>query len=210
MFLKERLSPSLVRESLVYQSLEYRKFLDQVTYAEHVLTMNEKRALVEYTGWSYRDYQSFCKNTHNDPSSRLLTESLVHLDSALQKSSYTHDLTLYHGVPKDRQNSMSYLRVLQDSLKNSTLIRKSFFSTSVDPKIASDTTGGADGSIVFEIFTTDGLALGAETSESGIREKEILLPRNKKFKIVDIINDVTFVWGSSQRKHTLVQLQDVN
>lgn len=208
MFLQERLSASPTREALVYQSLQYQEFINQVAYADAVLTNDEKRAIFEYTGTFYRDYQSFCKNTHTTVS-RLVTDSLPHLDSALHKSSHTHNLPLYHGIPKNRQNSMSYLRGLQHSLKKSLLIRKSFFSTSVDPKIASDITGGVEGSIVFEIFTTDGIALGAETSEFGIREKEILLPRNKTFQIVDIVEDVVFSWGSSKRKHTLVQLQDI-
>lgn len=203
------IDPSM-RVSLEYGCDAYNNFLTDSTRNENLLTPAEKKSLFEYTGWFYRDYQSYLKNPSTVTPSPVVKESLQFMDSALAKSPRKNNNVLYHGVPKDLQNSMSMWSDPNFITTNDTFVRESFFSTSIDPKVASDNTGGGEGSIIFEIYTTDGLALNGELSEHGLREKEVLLPRGKQFKIIGVLNNVVFSWGSTSRTHTIIQLEDLS
>ena len=202
------LDKSSTRDALVYQNDTYNAFMSEVAYANSVLSNLEKRSLFEYSGWAFKDYQLYLKD-QTTPTGKVVKEGLPHMDSALAKSSNRHDLILYHGLAKEHQTNMDRVKDLQFAVKNKLLIRTSFFSTSVDPKVASDVTGGVNNSVVFEIFSSDGIALGEETSECGIKEKEVLLPRGKSFEVLDVIENVSFLWGFTKRIHTVIQLRDL-
>lgn len=198
-----------VIKSLVYGSETYQRFLTEVEHSNTVLNDLEKKAIFEYTGWFYKQYYSFLNN--DEPLSKpspIIQEGLPFLDAALQKSSRNHNMILFHGLPKKLHAKYDYLKHIQLDADEHVFIRKSFMSTSVDPKVASNNTGSVAHSIVFEIHSNDGIALGSETSEMGISEKEILLPRGKNFKVTAVEHDVEFVWGPTRNVHTVVRLED--
>jgi hypothetical protein len=98
------------------------------------------------------------------------------LDSALSKTPiFTEPVRVFRGVKK-----------LDRYVEGETVNFPNYISTSMSTKIAHDFAG--DDGAVITFTTSTGAALNETTSEHGLGEKEILLPRNQKFKVVKIVD----------------------
>jgi hypothetical protein len=195
-------------DALRYGSAEYNAFINETKHTSQVLDSNEKRSIFEYTGWYYKDYNSYLMNPES-ACSDVVRNGVAILDSALSKSAGKHDFVLYHGMSANKQTQPEFMEKFWDTINNGMFSRPTYISTSVDVKVASEISGSLHDGIIFEIHTNDGLALGDDVSEMGIREKEILLPRNKKFAVTDVKKNCVVTWGVNKKSHTVIQLCEI-
>lgn len=204
--------------SLEYGTPLYKTFVEQSSALSSQATGKEVQAVVEYTGWAYQQYYSFFEGKNSDGSvfgSQYDESTRERLGKALNHGASQIDSFIAKGgkfkkpVQVFRGESVPAGKTLEQHLNETYPVGKSvnvkrFLSTSLDPKIASDITGSNE-SYVVVITTREGAMLDESTSEHGLREKEVLLPRNRDYRVERVSRDV-FQWGSTKKTHTTVYL----
>lgn len=205
--------------SLEYGTDDYNFFRKKAEESESTMTGSEYKAVSEYTGWAYQHYYGFLEGKEADGTpfgskldeelrNKLLT-SLQHgttqIDAFINKSGkFPKPVKVFRGekapigVPLTEHLAKTYPVGQEVEIKR-------YLSTSMDPKIASEITGDSANNYILVITTKEGVMLGENISEQGLREKEVLLPRDKKYKVSHISND-TIQWGSTKKKHVTVHL----
>lgn len=216
---KTSLPSSKTFRSLEYGTEDYNFFRNKAEESESTMTGSEYKAVSEYTGWAYKHYYGFLEGKETDGSpfgSNLdpdlrnkLISSLEHgtsqIDAFISKSGkFPKPVTVFRGERTPKGVSMAEHLAKNYPVGKEVEIKR-YLSTSMDPKIASEITGESSDSYVLVIKTKEGVMLGENISEQGLREKEVLLPRDKKYKVTNVSND-TIQWGSTKRNHVTVHL----
>ena len=214
-----KVSPQTHR-ALEYGTENYNLFVKKSDELTAVVDGKEVQSVVEYTGWAYKQYYSFLEGKNKDGSefgseyddatkaqlTRAVGAGVARIDSLISKAGkLPKPVAVYRGekVPA----GVSITEHLSKKFPIGEKINiKRFLSTSLDPKIASEITGeDTSSSYVLVIKTKEGAMLGEYTSEHGLREKEVLLPRDKSYKVERIASDV-IQWGNTRRTHATVYL----
>ena len=146
---------------------------DKMLYAIQV-----HKTVEDYTSYGYKSINHALK--HGKQSSPALQQKIDDLDKFIAYSPKYKGDTLYRGADIDKH--------LLDKLKPGSIIsEKKFVSTSSVSKAANDFSDEARKgrrSVKFIIEGAKGVSLADYSKEE--HEKEVLLPRNSKFKVVSI------------------------
>lgn len=135
------------------------------------LTHSEKSALGYYADEDHERINSAHRNNNVDD---YTSEQSKHLDSAIAKHTTDHPITLWRGVHK---NAIDNMKLEQGSYFED----KGYISTSTNPKIAKGFSGS--GKHIFRITLPKGAkAVHLPNYMPGRSEKEVILPRNSKFR----------------------------
>jgi hypothetical protein len=209
--------------SLEYGSENYKLFIQQSEELQSQVSGAEYQALSEYTGWAFKQFYGYLENQNRDGSEfgsqyddetkaklkNALASGVKNLDSFVAKAG-----TLPKPVQVFRGESLPAGTDLDATLAQrypvgKTVNMKRFLSTSLDPKVASEITGDKKESYVLVIKTKTGAMLGGDISEQGLREKEVILPRDRKYRVEKITTD-TIQWGTTKKTHKTVHLTMVD
>lgn len=205
---------------LEYGSSNYNLFMQKSEDLTNQVSAQEFKAISEYTGWAYQQYYGFLEGTNEDGSpfgsqydeltqTQLkggLQAGVASLDSVISKAGkLDNPVTVFRGERPPKNISLEAHLATSFPVGQKINVKR-YLSTSLDPKIASETVGSDENSsYVLVIQTKEGAMLGEHISEQGLREKEVLLPRDRTYKVERISTD--FVqWGSTKRKHATVYL----
>lgn len=221
--------------------LKKRLETNYALHSEHVaqaLNLEETKALEWYSGNGFRHInpyllgkadENYEDNTHPMDKPALsysqdkMEHAVKHIDKAFEKSRLNTSILTYRGL-KDHnfpahvtnyENSKSfsenmdkYTQYLKETYKeNSIHIFPSYVSTSVDPAVA---RSFSDTSVMMEIKTRSVLPLGF-VSAWGDREKEMLIQRDRKFKVVGIRENIKYAGqkGVEPSMMTVLQLEEI-
>lgn len=212
-------SPQIFR-SLEYGTDDYNFFRSKAEAAEETITGDEYRAVNEYTGWAFKHYYGFMEGTNRDGTefgsnleeplrsqlTTALTKGITHIDAFITKSgTFPKPITVYRG--EKPPHGVTVTEHLSKTFQiGSTVQVKRYLSTSMDAKIASEIVDKTPESYILVITTKEGAMLGENISEQGLREKEVLLPRNREYKVKNI-NTSIIQYGSTKKTHTTVHLE---
>lgn len=206
-------------QALEYGSENYKAFMQKSERLVEQVEGHEFKTMVEYTGWAYRHYYGYLEgknrdgsdfgSQHDEETRKTLTAGLAsgvkNLDSLIAKAEkFDKPINVFRGEKTPKGVPLAQHLASKFQVGKSVEI-KQFLSTSMDPKVASEIISDDPNSYVLVIRTKEGAALGEYLSEQGLREKEIVLPRDRKYK-VDRIGSDTIQWGSTRKKHTTVYL----
>ncbi len=140
------------------------------------ITSDEKSSLSSYSGDSFLSINSAMRNGDSD------TAEIKRIESAIDKSGgLSESMTVYRGV--DRETAK---KIFGGSINKGDVVQdKAFVSTSKDFDLVASSYGS--GGVVFEIAAPAGTS-GIDMSKysSNKNEKEILLQRNSKFKVLGV------------------------
>lgn len=212
-----------VFRSLEYGTPEYKFFRDKADESEMSMTSSEYKAISEYTGWAFKHYYSYIEGKHSNGEvfgsgmdddlknqlTSVLDKGLNNIDTFIARSGkFPKPVKVFRGEKPPRNVDLA------DHIANTfpvgqTIDVKRYMSTSMDAKIASEITGDNVNGYMVVIETREGAMLGENISEQGLREKEVLLPRDRKYEVVDV-SDSTVQWGSTKKKHLTVHLRMVD
>ncbi len=152
-------------------------------YFDRVATENEKNAVDEYTNTGYSTLNKQLRQANPEggvyeayPGENARTIS--DLDSFLAKAPKYHGVT-YRGISYRSQDGFeSFLKDLKD---DNILQDQAYGSTSTLTGKADQFVAGTSYRVVMKIRGESGVYLGKASSHPG--EKEVLFPRNTKFKV---------------------------
>lgn len=145
------------------------------------------------------------------------------IDKAFEQASPPDEpRLLYRGMRIPREHEPDQF-INENFPVGGVVSQKSYMSTSLLPSVSKsfgDGFGSSDEdriarSVVFQIVSKQGIALGKGTSEMSDREKEILMPRNARFKVVSVDKGVDFSYTpfgypAEKLKRTVIRLVDVS
>lgn len=125
---------------------------------------------------------------------RSLADSIAHLDLALEmapRRSADDPLVVYRGIYVDDEDADPHDWATSTFPVGANVVLPSYSSTSVDPTVAAGFTGGHG--VVFETVTRQAAFLdeisafgGSADDPDDLGEKEVLLRRNSRFKVVGV------------------------
>ena len=206
--------------SLEYGSDNYKLFMSKADDVVNNITAKEHRAVMEYTGWAYQQYYSYLEGQNEDGTEfgsqydeatrtqlkNGLASGVANMDNLMAKvGKFDKPVTVFRGEKPPKGVSVAEHLSKTYPLGGNVSIKR-FLSTSMDAKVASEIVGeNTDNSYVIVIKAKEGVMLGEEMSEHGLREKEVILPRDKKYRVENISSSV-IKWGSTKRNHTTVHL----
>lgn len=206
-------------KSLEYGGEDYKSFVENAEGLVMQVTASEVQSLFEYTGSEYKSYYGFLEGTNRDGSKygsqfpELERDNIMYkldggvrnLDSIIAKAGrFNKPTKVFRGeTPPAGVNVMEHL--LKNYPVGEVVNVKRFLSTSLEPLVASNTIGDKAGSYLLVITANEGAAIGDGLSEQGLREKEILLPRNKEYKVTKV-SEVIVKAGFKDKKHIAVHL----
>ena len=196
---------------LEYGSTNYKLFMEKSEELMYQLDGKESKAVMEYTGWSYQQYYEYLEDSNNqnmtDELKQSLSEGAGHLDSVIKKAGMLDKpVTAFRGEKVPQGTSIESHLAAKFPVGQDINVKR-YMSTSMDSKVASDILGDSDASssYVLAIKTKEGAMLGEYLSEQGLREKEILLPRDRTYR-VESVTSAIISWGVSKKRHTVVNL----
>jgi len=206
--------------SLEYGTENYNLFITKAEELTEKVDAKEVQSVVEYTGWAYQQYYGYLEGKNEDGMvfgsqydeatnaqlNRVLGAGVARMDSLISKAgTMKKPVEVFRGEKPPK--GVSTVEHLAKNFPIGGKVNiKRYLSTTMDPKIASEITGdNNDESYVLVIRTKEGAALGEYTSEHGLREKEVLLPRDRTYKVDRIGRDI-IQWGSTRKNHTTVYL----
>lgn len=149
------------------------------------------------------------------------------IDSAFEQADPPEEPRLLYRGMRIRQNHAdkdSISKYVADNFPVGGVIsQKNYMSTSLSPSVSTSFGDGFGGtpeerdsrSVLFQIVSKQGIALGKGTSDMGDREKEVLMPRNARFKVVSVDEGADFnynIYGDTpvELKRTIIRLVDVS
>lgn len=219
---KQPISKNKTHRSLEYGTPEYKFFCEKAEQSESTMTGKEYKAVSEYTGWAFKHYYAYFEGKHSDGSpfgskldaplkeqlTRMLEDGANNIDNFIARSGrFSKPVTVYRGEKPPKGVSVADHLAKTYPIGGEIEIKR-YLSTTMDPKIASEITNSTSENYILVIDTKEGAMLGENISEQGLREKEVLLPRNKKYKVSHISND-TIQWGPNKKTHVTVHLTAV-
>lgn len=168
-----------------------------------------RSAINFYTANGFRHVRNFIndpdysgsKSTDTNFSERMSVRKTIRLmDKALSKAKPpVEPRKLYRGVNiEDTHVANGNVREWLDRAfpVGGVISQKNYMSTTRNPGLANDefakSWGTRTPAVIFEIMSRQGAALGYGTSSQGMSELEVLIPRNAKFKVVSVTEDVKY------------------
>jgi hypothetical protein len=204
----------------IFGNKNYRQYNPHTTHAisekfVQSLQLDQRRALEEYSEmdsdhtnrYLYSpDFKNAIDNEldhkihyRNTPEYKKLLRTQIpqrieKIDAAIKDHKLAEPTIVYSGkgiaIPEDK-TPIEHIQELHKI--GETYSRPSYTSTSTNPAVASfftDSNGATDVPIVYEYLTTEGAPLRKLSALSV--EDEVLLPRDKKFTIVGVKNEIKF------------------
>lgn len=222
------------RKELIPKTPEWESYIAEGKKFSSSITAHESDAIYNYTDIEYgiiRDYLNGYYIQTADKRPFIIKEehrknyqsTIDSMDSALRKAGLAEKhRTLYRGlsIPEAIANPADWLQ--EHFPVGGVMSQKSYMSTSLSAQKA----GGFAGlyvedsrRIIIEILSRKGAVLDQHTSIYGQAEREVLLPREAKFKVVAIHKDADLNYESYSlkqpvTKHTfqaiIIQLVDAD
>jgi len=212
---------------------EWKKFADDSRAFESKVTDELlRKELQDYTGAHFvpiRDYLNGVNLETNEPLNLTpeeeadLKSRVTRLDEAISLAEKpSQPRKLYRGISVNESHGDIEDWISKNYPVGETVEQKSYMSSSMNPHQAvyfGETTTGTqpEREIVFEFLTKEGAPLGDETSMLGLREQEVILPRNSKFKVAAVHRNSDFTYGNNEGdslnrtfRKTVIQLIDVD
>jgi hypothetical protein len=178
------------------------------------LTTEEIAAVKRYTQGDYADVNGSLSNPDyitEYASAEATQESIRLLDSAIKKSDFNRDVVVYRrhfmfdekggmrDIPfEEQQKIFSVGKVYEPGF---------FMSTSLDPSNAPPSEGGI--TVFFEIKAKRAASVSV-VANSGTNEREFILPKDGKYKIIANTNKVTIDKKGDPRTLTVIQLEEID
>lgn len=211
-------------------------------HGEHVaktLNLDETKALQWYSGDGFRHInpyllkkhdENYEDNTHPmdkphmDYPEEKISSTIKHMDSAFEKNRLDKPILTYRGLkehnfPKNitepdkektyEENQAKYTSYAEETYpEGSTHTFPYYLSTSVDPAQAQ---GFSNTKIMMEIKTRSALPLGF-VSAWGDSEKEMLVQRDRKFKVIGVKKNIEYAGqkGVQPSRITVIQLEEID
>ena len=212
-----------------------------ILHSEHVaqtLNLEETKVLEWYSGDGFQHInpyllgkadENYEDNTHamdkptiSYPEDKM-ENAVKHIDTAFEKNRLDKSILTYRGLRKHNfpksvtqqdqnksheENQQKYAKHLQETYKEGSIHDfPSYISTSVDPAAA---RGFTDTSVMMEIKTRSVLPLGF-VSAWGDKEKEMLIQRDRKFKVVGVKENIKYAGqkGVEPSTMTVIQLEEI-
>jgi hypothetical protein len=210
-------------------------------HSEHVaqtLNLEETKALEWYSGDGFRHInpyllkqadENYEDNTHPMDKPTIsypedtLKNSVKQMDAAFEKNRLTKSILAYRGLRKHNfpqsvtkqdptksreEQQQKYIEHFEETYKTGSIHTFPYYlSTSVDPAAA---RGFNDVPVMMEIKTRSVLPLGF-VSAWGDREKEMLIQRDRKFKVIGIRKNIDYAGtkGTDPSRVTVIQLEEI-
>lgn len=191
-------------------------------------------ALLYYTGDGFKTIRNYLsqgsvmnsdkKRKYSDEEKTWLNGVVDQLDSAVaQAKKPSEPRLLYRGmrIPLNIRVTDVEGWLRHAFPEGGVISQPNFMSTSLNAYTAAEifsptfSNDGVQRGVIFEIVSKQGAALGEGLAVSGLREKEVLMPRNAKFKVVEVKKQVLYKFVSSfgmskQERRTVIRLMDVD
>lgn len=210
-------------------------------HSEHsaqTLNIEEVKALEWYSGDGFQHInpyllgkadENYVDNTHPMDKPTLsysedkMENAIKYIDTAFEKNRLNKSILTYRGLRKHNfpqavthpdpnkgyeENQQKYIEHLDDTYQEGSVHTfPSYVSTSVDPAAA---RGFTDTSVMMEIKTRSVLPLGF-VSAWGDKEKEMLIQRDRKFKVIGVKKNVGYAGtkGIEPSMMTVIQLEEI-
>jgi len=152
------------------------------------LSGEEEKAVLKYTGWGYKDINSYLNGTSGE---NIPPPEIEILDNLITKNKLSEDGYLYRGIPIPKGLRLDqFLRMLNSGDNGGPAILENlgYSSTSSKKRIAETFVSkyGQDGGVVLRIHAKAGQDAFFVTGDVGIDyEKEYILPRGLKYRVLD-------------------------
>jgi len=216
---------------------EYKTFIEEADrFANSVTDQVQIDSILRYTSHNFEEIRNYLNGKNLSRNSELkiepedqtlLAENVAAIDSALSLAEPPPShRKLYRGLAVTQAHGDISQWVSTHFPLGKTVQQKSYMSTSLNPSVA--VTFGSVGiadlgnpneksaiPVVFEILSKQGAPLGDQLHSVGVREQEVLLPREAKFKVVGVTHNVKFTYGNSESNdfnrtatRTVIQLID--
>jgi ADP-ribosyltransferase exoenzyme len=226
--INEFLPKNKTRKALKDDSEIMKKFLEDSHNWVSQLTTEEIEAVAWFTSDGSTSLNNYVVGQEDRSpfhySKTYLEKQKKSLESALSKINRSEPVIVYRGVKKETLekllnssiiNKLEDLEDLEDLKtkdiekvfeKGKTLTSPTFMSASPDPYIATKFSHG----VVFEIKSYSA-APAVTLSAWNFAENEMVLPRDKEYKIVNVLQKVNFEkrGDNDSQKITVVQLEEV-
>jgi len=194
---------------------------------ENLLTDQEKDALHEYTDISYTDIKDYLygkdinldDNDFDASEIKEMKKQIKLIDSALSKAiPPEEDRVLYRGIKIPGHVEDASIWLAENYPVGAIIKKKGYLSTSVNPTVALQSYMGINDSDITDYQTVCLLTFsskrGAPISSNLSAfedEHEILIGRDQKFKVEEIISDATVSVDSKGKniKTVIIKLTDV-
>lgn len=177
------------------------------------LTASERSAVVAYTGSGYSSINRYLRTGDHGGGGYYgteegLQEKIAKLDAAMAKHTIHDQVTIYRGLKRDTVEKMFDVddyKKLGEVAKPGVIVRDKAFMSFSKKHGTAEAFGGA---AVLEVVAEPGTpAMDVENISSHTSEREVILPRDRYFEILEYIPPVkgTYSWGSATVKARLVK-----
>jgi hypothetical protein len=172
-----------------------------------------RKSLLYYTSHGYTDLRKYLNASPEDKEDfddEAMDDLVNDLDKSISLAETKREYrAVYRGIRVDETvtGEKSFDVWLHEAFPiDGVVSQKSYMSTSLSPAKAINIFGfgSVTESLLFEIVTKRGAALNEKTSVMGTKEYEILLPREAKFRVVNVQKDITLKLHSSPGDNALV------
>jgi hypothetical protein len=180
-----------------FRELDYKTGmaeLSQKALRGEQLTPEEQESLRVYSGESAADINAHLRGYSPgiDPSARLKGERATvqaNLDSAIDKSSLPENLMAFRGISSDGWSRF------EDLKPGDTFEDKGYVSTTLNRNIATQfaRVDGPAGGVMIALLPKGIKALPLDVMLTQDAEREVLLPRNSKFRVREVNEDIGLV-----------------
>jgi hypothetical protein len=201
-----------LRETVKNDSPEILTMIKESKHWVNQLTTEETEAMAWFTSNGSSEVNQHLANSatgYSRYSKEHLDATTKNMDSALAKFQRDEPVIVYRGISMDIVEARGYKRneenfVAEAFPMGGTYSSEAYMSTSLDPSRA---TGFASSGIVLEIKSKKAAPV-ANISAWDITEKEMVIPRNQKYKIVGIIKNPK-IQNLRSTDNTVIQLEEI-
>ena len=210
---REFLSQDSIRETIKNDSPQILTMIKESKHWVNQLTTEETEAMAWFTSNGSSEVNQHLANheetTYSQYSQDHLDSTIKNMDSALAKFERVKPVIVYRGISMDIMEARGYKRNEEGFIADSfpmggTYSSEAYMSTSLDPSRA---TGFASSGVVLEIKSKKAAPV-VNISAWDITEKEMVIPRNQKYKIVGIVKN-PIIQGSRATENTVIQLEEI-
>jgi hypothetical protein len=191
-----------------------KKFNEEYKQVSVNWSDEQKTAIKDYTGLSYKNVNEFLRNKeewleqakpqYKDKMVEHVNEVIEQLDSVMDQSSNLHSRTVYRNVSQNTTKAFTSSEEFAQNngwIEGSEVEFPSYLSTSYDPhymahQLTQDKSEHTD--VVFVMETKKGVPVDVTALDTKSHtyvqdaEREILLPRNMRFKVSKVTRSVGF------------------
>jgi len=209
---ENQVKTSLVRNAIDKDSPLLEEMVDESSAWASKLTADEIEAVSWFTSNGAGEVNSYI---HRGPRPEItederkqILNTITQLDSSFVNWKRENPILVYRGIndgivsegqPSESWKTHGESYVSQNFKPGSIFESKGFMSTSIDPVKAA---GFSAHSILMEIVSKKAAPVAA-MSAWGTTEREMLLPRNQKYEVVRVLENVVI---AGREDHTLIQM----